>query len=412
MNKVTEVTACRISGSNHMITVLDLGVQALTGVFPKKAGTDISRGPLQLAWCPESGLLQLKHSYELNEMYGMNYGYRSGLNAGMVLHLSRKIDLLSGRFGVVSGDYVVDIGSNDATSLKAYPQAGLKRIGVDPTGLKFKQYYEAGIDLVPDFFSAEELDRLYPGIRAKIVTSIAMFYDLEKPAGFVRDIASILHPEGVWHFEQSYMPTMLRMNSYDTVCHEHLEYYSLTVVSRLLDESGLRILDVEMNAVNGGSFAVTAAHKQSRHSANKPVIDWVLAQEDRMGLHTPRPYRLFEERVYEHRKNLMELIHRLKADGRRIVGYGASTKGNVLLQFCGFGTSEIDCIADVNVDKYGSFTPGTEIPIVSEEDARKMSPDFFLVLPWHFRDGILAREDAFRAAGGKFIFPLPEIEII
>jgi len=187
MNKVSEVTACRISGSNHMITVLDLGVQALTGVFPKKAGTDISRGPLQLAWCPESGLLQLKHSYELNEMYGMNYGYRSGLNAGMVLHLSRKIDLLSGRFGVVSGDYVVDIGSNDATSLKAYPQAGLKRIGVDPTGLKFKQYYEAGIDLVPDFFSAEELDRLYPGIRAKIVTSIAMFYDLEKPAGFVRD---------------------------------------------------------------------------------------------------------------------------------------------------------------------------------------------------------------------------------
>ena len=131
-----------------------------------------------------------------------------------------------------------------------------------------------------------------------------------------------------------------------------------------------------------------------------------------MGLDTPRPYRLFEERVYEHRKNLMELIHRLKADGRRILGYGASTKGNVLLQFCGFGTSEVNCIADVNVDKHGSFTPGTEIPIVSEEEARRMSPDFFLVLPWHFRDGILAREDAFRAAGGKFIFPLPEIEII
>src|ERR1051326_6428793 len=412
MNKVSEVTACRISGSKHMITVLDLGVQALTGVFPKKAGTDISRGPLQLAWCPESGLLQLKHSYELDEMYGMNYGYRSGLNAGMVQHLSRKVDLLSRRFGLASGDYVVDIGSNDGTSLKAYPQVGLKRIGVDPTGLKFKEYYRAGIDLIPDFFSAKELTRLYPGVRAKIVTSIAMFYDLENPAGFVRDIASILHPEGVWHFEQSYMPTMLRMNSYDTVCHEHLEYYSLSVVRRILEECGLRILDVEMNAVNGGSFAVTAAHNKSRHSSNKPVIDWVLAQEDRMGLHTPRPYRLFEERVYDHRKNLMDLIHRLKGDGLKIVGYGASTKGNVLLQFCGFTTSEIDCIADVNVDKHGSFTPGTKIPIVSEDEARRMSPDFFLVLPWHFRDGILAREEGFRAAGGKFIFPLPEIEII
>jgi hypothetical protein len=245
-----------------------------------------------------------------------------------------------------------------------------------------------------------------------MITSIAMFYDLESPSRFVSDVASVLAPEGVWHFEQSYMPTMLRMNSYDTVCHEHLEYYSLSVIKRLLESCDLRILDVEMNAVNGGSFAVTAAHKESSHSSNDPVIDWVLAQEDRMGLHTPRPYRVFEERVYEHRKNLADLVARLKADGKRILGYGASTKGNVLLQFCGFGPAEIDCIADVNVDKHGSFTPGTGIPIVSEDEARKMSPDFFFVLPWHFRDGILAREEAFRSSGGKFIFPLPEIEII
>jgi hypothetical protein len=167
-----------------------------------------------------------------------------------------------------------------------------------------------------------------------------------------------------------------------------------------------------MNSVNGGSFAVTATHVDARHRSNAAVIDWLLEQEDRMGLDTPRPYRLFEDRVYEHRKNLVDLLRRLKADGRKIIGYGASTKGNVLLQFCGLGPNEIDCIADINPDKHGAFTPGSEIPIVSEEEARAMSPDFFLVLPWHFRDGILAREERFRAAGGKFIFPLPEIEII
>ena len=412
MNNVKEVTSCRISGSSHMITVLDLGVQALTGVFPKATNTDITKGPLQLAWCPESGLLQLKHSYDVSEMYGMNYGYRSGLNAGMVKHLCRKIELLSRRYGAVSGDCVVDIGSNDATTLRGYPQQGLKRIGIDPTGVKFKKYYVDGIELIPEFFSADRFAKSFPRVQAKIVTSIAMFYDLENPSRFASDIASILAPGGIWHFEQSYMPTMLRMNSYDTVCHEHLEYYSLSVIKKLLESCGLRILDVEMNAVNGGSFAVTAAHRESSHPSNKPVIEWVLAQEDRMGLHTPRPYRIFEERVYEHRKNLADLIGRLKADGKKILGYGASTKGNVLLQFCGLGTAEIECIADVNVDKHGSYTPGTRIPIVSEEVARKMSPDFFLVLPWHFRDGILAREEAFRANGGKFIFPLPEIEII
>lgn len=412
MNKVSEITKCRIEGGNHLLTVLDLGVQTLTGVFPRSPAEPITQGPLQLAWCPQSGLLQLRHSYDLSEMYGMNYGYRSGLNASMVRHLTRKIHLLSARYEVAPGDAVIDIGSNDATTLKAYPVSNLKRIGVDPTGVKFAAYYDQGIELIPDFFSASALGARFPGLQAKIITSIAMFYDLESPLAFVRDIAAVLRPDGIWHFEQSYMPTMLRMNSYDTICHEHLEYYSLATVKRLLDQCGLRIIDVEMNAVNGGSFAVTAAHNGSPLISNSAVIEWVLGQEERMGLDTPRPYRQFEERVYAHRKNLTELVYSLKADGKKIAGYGASTKGNVMLQFCGFGPKELDCIADVNPDKHGAYTPGTHIPIVSEEQAKADKPDYFLVLPWHFRDGILAREEAFRAAGGKFIFPLPEIEII
>jgi hypothetical protein len=239
-----------------------------------------------------------------------------------------------------------------------------------------------------------------------------MFYDLESPVQFIREVAEVLAPDGIWLFEQSYMPSMLRTNSYDTICHEHLEYYALQPVKQMLEQCGLRILDVQMNAVNGGSFAVTAALAGAPFESNQSVIEWLLGQEERMGLHTPRPFRQFEERVFEHRGNLQRLVRALNADGKRILGYGASTKGNVLLQFCGFTEKDIPAIAEVNPDKLGCYTPGTGIPIVSEAEAKAMRPDYFLVLPWHFKDGILGREAEYLAAGGKMIFPLPEIEIV
>jgi hypothetical protein len=287
----------------------------------------------------------------------------------------------------------------------------LKRIGIDPTGEKFKQYYTDGIDLVPDFFSADAF-RQRQKEKAKIVTSIAMFYDLEDPRAFVSQIGEILRDDGIWHFEQSYMPSMLRMNSYDTICHEHIEYYALGPVKRLLDRTGFKILDVQMNAVNGGSFAVTAALAHSACKANDALIDWLLDQEDRMGLHTPGPYRRFEQHVFEHRENLLRLIKSLNADGKKIFGYGASTKGNVLLQFCGFTAKDIPFIAEVNPDKFGCYTPGTRIPIIPEPEAKAMKPDYLLVLPWHFKDSIIAREEEFLASGGRMIFPMPEIEIV
>jgi hypothetical protein len=205
---------------------------------------------------------------------------------------------------------------------------------------------------------------------------------------------------------------MLRTNSYDTICHEHVEYYSLGPVKTILDQCGLRIVDVKMNAVNGGSFAVTACKVSAPFKSDDAVIQWLLEQEERMGLSTPRPFRHFEERVFEHRANLNRLVRALNADGQKVLGYGASTKGNVLLQFCGLTEREIPAIAEVNSDKYGCFTPGTDIPIVSEAEAKAMRPDYLLVLPWHFKDGILAREQEYLAAGGKMIFPLPEIEIV
>jgi hypothetical protein len=239
-----------------------------------------------------------------------------------------------------------------------------------------------------------------------------MFYDLDDPVAFAQEVRECLAPDGVWHFEQSYMPSMLRLTAYDTVCHEHLEYYSLATVRRILDEAGLALIDVRFNRINGGSFAVTTAHKGSPIRPDHVLIEWFVAQEERVGLHTPGPFRRFEERVFQHRTDLVELVRRLRADGAAVMGYGASTKGNVLLQFCGFTSADIEAIAEVNPDKFGHVTPGSGIPIVPEEEMREQQPDYVIVFPWHFRDNIIEREKEYLQNGGRMIFPLPEIEIV
>ena len=413
MTNYKKIKTCRVNRNNrNLLPVLSLGHQTLTGVFPQSASEEVTAGPLELVWCPESGLLQLKHTYESSEMYGDNYGYRSGLNQSMVDHLTNKVRSLERLVLLAAGDVVLDIGSNDCTMLKAYERTDICRIGIDPTGKKFAKYYPVDVKLVSDFFSAEAY-RSAMDKPAKIITSIAMFYDLDDPVAFAQQIEQCLADDGVWHFEQSYMPSMLRLNSYDTICHEHLEYYSLGVVKKILTAAGLKIVDVIMNNINGGSFAVTVTKlSNTTRKVNHPVVNWMLEQEDRMGINTPRPYREFEERVYRHREDLVRLIRALVADGKKVLGYGASTKGNVVLQFCGFTVEDISAIAEVNPEKYGRVTPGTHIPIVSEAEARAMRPDYFLVLPWHFKDGILRREKEYLAAGGKFIFPFPEIEIV
>ena len=402
---------CRNCYSHLTSKTLSLGEQYLTGVFPKDKNQKITKGPLDLMFCKECSLLQLGQNYDLSEMYGDNYGYRSGLNKSMVDHLEKKIIHLETLVRPQINDLVIDIGSNDATSLKAY-QGDFDKIGIDPTGEKFSDFYTDKIKLIPDFFSHKIFDKKYPNKKAKIITSIAMFYDLEDPNSFVHDIYNCLEDNGLWHFEQSYMPSMLRTNAYDTICHEHLEFYSLTVVKNILEANNLKIIDVQMNAINGGSFAVTATKKScNEYEINKPIIEWLLNQESRMKLDTLNPYLDFGKRIEQHREDLKLLIQKLNEEGKKVFGYGASTKGNVLLQYCDFTSKEIPFIAEVNEEKFGSLTPGTNIPIISESEAKKMNPDYFLVLPWHFRDFILNKETEFINSGGKLIFPLPEIEI-
>jgi hypothetical protein len=412
MGNQNKIEVCRICRADHLVPVLDLGDQCLTGVFPRSLDMVVPTGPLALEWCANCGLVQLGHSFDPAILYGDTYGYRSGLNQSMARHLADKVRRLKKLVSLEPNDVVLDIGSNDGTLLDAYGSQRVHRIGMDPVGAKFAEYYSDDITLVPDFFSASAYRRNEKR-DAKIVTSIAMFYDVANPIAFAQEVERILAPDGIWHLEQSYMPSMLRLNSYDTVCHEHLEYYSLANINRILESADLKIVDVFMNAVNGGSFAVTATKKTNASiKVDQPVIDWLMDQERRMGLNTPRPFRDFEEKVFRHREDLSRLIRELAKDGKKVLGYGASTKGNVVLQFCDLGPKEIPAIAEINPDKYGSYTPGTRIPIVSEGAARRMNPDYYLVLPWHFKSGIIERERNFLAGGGRLIFPFPEIEIV
>lgn len=411
-NGFTKIEKCRLSGDKNLVEVLNLGEQYLTGVFPKTKKQQITCGPLELVWSATSGLLQLRHSFSPSEMYGEGYGYRSGLNASMVEHLGAKARRLEQQLALQGGDVVLDIGSSDATLLKAFQVGGLERVGVDPSAEKFRDYYNSGIRLIPDFFSRKAVSAEIKNKQPKLITSIAMFYDLEDPNAFAVEIAELLPEGGVWHFEQSYMPTMLRQNSYDTICHEHLEYYSLQAVLKILNHAGLTAVEVVMNSTNGGSFAVTAVKGKSHIQPDRRMIDWLLTEEDRLGLCSPAPFRAFEDRIFHHRESLRRLIASLRADGKKVLGYGASTKGNVILQFCNFGPESLEAIVDVNPMKHGCFTPGTHIPIISEEEGKKRNPDYYLVLPWHFRDFVLRKEASYLARGGRMIFPMPEIEIV
>lgn len=414
MEHFHSIESCRICGNTQLLSILHLGQQSLTGVFPRRRDEPLTSGPLELVKChglDACGLLQLRHSYSSSELYGENYGYRSSLNRSMVGHLRKKIEALRALVELNADDVVLDIGSNDGTTLSFYP-AELTRVGMDPTAARFQRFYPPGVHVIADFFSAERFQQELGDRKAKIVTSIAMFYDLERPLDFVRQVANVLDDEGLWHFEQSYMPLMLSQTAYDTICHEHLEYYGLRQVQWMMERCGLKIVDVELNDVNGGSFAVSVAKAASHFQPRTGVIEKIVGDEARIGLDTLAPLEQFAERVFAHRDALAALIDRLQKDGARVVGYGASTKGNVILQFCGFTTEQLPYIAEVNEDKFGCFTPGTGIPIISEADARAMKPDYFLVMPWHFRENLIEREAEFLRNGGRMVFPLPTIEVV
>jgi C-methyltransferase C-terminal domain/Putative zinc binding domain/Methyltransferase domain len=407
-----KIEKCRICGNPHLECVLDLGEQMLTGVFPREKNAKVTTGPLRLVKCVGGdnacGLLQMEHSYDLGEMYGENYGYRSGLNASMVAHLNNKVKRILGLIELHEGDLVIDIGSNDSTTLQAYPPSGSVLVGVDPTGTKFHNYYPPHIQLIPDFFTSALVKAKFPGQKAKVVTSFSMFYDLEDPMGFMQQVYDVLADDGIWVFEQSYMPTMLDTNSYDTVCHEHLEFYALRQIKWMADRVGFKILDVEFNDINGGSFSVTVA-KAHGDLAVLSSIQKILDDERSKGLDTLIPYQEFAERVVKTKRDLLDFIRSAHSENKTISVLGASTKGNVLLQYCGLTTKDVEFVGEVNPEKFGCYTPSTWIPIISEQELLSKKPDYLIVLPWHFRQFFITNK---KLSGMSLVFPLPEVEVV
>jgi NDP-4-keto-2,6-dideoxyhexose 3-C-methyltransferase len=408
------ISQCRICGNRSLIPVLDLGEQALTGIFPKHRDEPVPIAPLEILRCgPDGcGLVQLRHTADLSLMYGDRYGYRSGIRPYMINHLRGKVAELTARVDLLPGDLVLDIGSNDGTLLRSYPADDVTLVGVDPTGEKWRSDYPEHIDLVADFFSRSVFTERYGHRRARIVTSIAMFYDLPDPMDFMTDVRDVLTDDGVWLMEFVYLPKMLEVTAYDTICHEHLEYYALRQIKWMADRAGLEILQAEVTEVYGGSLSVTLARQGSPHRADRDSVAALLAKEDELGLGTPAPYQAFGRRVERHRDRLRDFLDTSRAKGLRTLGYGASTKGNVVLQYCGVTEEDISCIGEVSPEKSGCFTPGTRIPIVSEEEAKSLRPDQLLVLPWVYRDGYLDRERGFLDGGGRLVFPLPELESV
>jgi len=407
-----KIEKCRICGNPHLEEVLDLGEQMLTGVFPRKKDLQITSGPLHLVKCVGSaeacGLLQLQHSFDLAQMYGENYGYRSGLNASMVTHLKGKVEKILKQVQLRPGDLIIDIGSNDSTTLQAYSASGLILVGIDPSGIKFRNYYPAHVQLIADFFSAALVKQRFGSQKAKIITSFSMFYDLENPLDFMRQVYAVLEDDGIWVFEQSYMPQMLKNNSYDTVCHEHLEFYALRQIEWMARRVGFKITEVEFNAVNGGSFSVVVRKSKSGPDV-LPSVQRILNEEQEEGLETLAPYQAFAKRVEKTKQDLLGFIKTAQGKGKMVAALGASTKGNVLLQYCSLSAKDIAFVSEVNTEKYGCFTPGSWIPIIPEDALVEKKPDYLIVLPWHFREFFQTQK---KYQQFNLVFPLPDLEIV
>ena len=411
-------TTCRVCGSSALTPVIDLGDQYLQGSFvkPGKETPPTRKIPTRLVRCDPMrdehacGLLQMEHTVPPEVLYSA-YWYRSGTNNTMRQHL-RGIAEEAASLVAKPNARVLDIGCNDGTLLKSYPSE-FQKFGIDPSDVA--QEIQGDVKVVQGIFPSDELTASLLGQRCDIVTSIAMFYDLENPIAFSKGIADVLDREGIWIFEMSYMPTMLRMTSYDTICHEHLEYYSLALIEYILKQAGMKVFNVSQNSINGGSFRCYACradnfnYKDPEWAQN---VKTMRQDEFTLELDTNKPYKNFQDRVNVHREELITLLKQLKQQGKKIHIYGASTKGNTLLQWCGIDNRIIDCAAERNPDKYGAHTLGTDVPIVSEADSRAMNPDYYLVLPWHFKEEFIERERETLNKGIGLIFPLPSIEVV
>lgn len=419
-DRVREISACRICGNPQLEPVINLGAQSLAGLFDdgkpqNQLDTPI---PLSVIRCSQEanpkacGFVQLKQTVPPDIMF-RDYGYRSGINTTMKRHLQALSQDIESKIAFRDGDIVVDIGANDGTSLRAYQHSKLTRVGFEPSDVR-PEDPEHGIHYVPTFFNKESFQADFPGQRARVITSIATFYDIDDPVHFCSEIGEILSEDGIWVLEMSYWGDVLENNGFDAICHEHLGYYTLGTLQHLFRKTGFEFLDISFNSANGGSVRCTLMKTGARReipAENRDRIAAAFHKEAEKGFHRQERHAIFRDNAEQIRSTLRDLLKTALAQGKKIYGYGASTKGNVLLQYCGIGPKHLVAIADRNPAKEGRFTLGTHIPICSEEQMRRAKPDFLLILPWHFLPEFREREKSLLSSGTKFIVPFPAVRV-
>jgi NDP-4-keto-2,6-dideoxyhexose 3-C-methyltransferase len=412
--------SCRVC-SEQLEPILSLGNQYVSN-FIDPGETDGIKAPLELTICRKCKLVQLKHTIPGEHLY-QNYWYRSGTNQTMRKALAEIAHTAELLIHLNPGDAVLDIGCNDGTLLNSYSTKGIYKIGFDPAQ-NLAEFSEKVVNtLISDYFNFEtynncsDLQNRYP----KIITSIAMFYDLENPNKFVSDIKKVMHKDGLWIVQMSYLPLMLKQNEFGNICHEHLEYYSLQSLEYLLTKHNFEIVDGELNDVNGGSIRIYIRNKTAKKTIfgdatyRKLARERIIAlreQEKKLGLGNIKTYLEFAIWIDRIKHDVVEFIRSEIAKGKTVYVYGASTKGNTVLQYFELDNTLITAAAERNPDKWGKLTVGTHIPIISEDEARAAKPDYFLVLPWHFIEEFKEREKEFLLQGGRFILPAPNFSLI
>ncbi len=415
------IDRCRMCDSADLTEVLSLGEQFLASSFVKSNKDNplaVIRFPLTLVLCDRTkntrgcGLLQLKETVKRDLLY-RKYFYRSATNPMMHSALQEIAQELTARIPFDEGDAVLDIGCNDGTMLTFFP-ASLRRFGIDPAeNIPPLKNFDPSIRILTDYFSQEAAHKVSGGIKTfKAITSIAMFYDLDDPHSFVRDVKKLLHPEGIWCIQLSWLYDVIRNMNFFDICHEHLLYYSLGTLRTLLNLHDLEIIDASTNPVNGGSLRVFVKHKKAGFPVSANVQN-ILDEEAAFGLNEPADtFREFGKKISDLKENILGYLRREKERGGMIIGLGASTKGNVLLQYFGIGRDLMPYLCDRNPEKTGLRTLGTDIEVISEERMRALHPSCLLVLIWFFREEILKREQGYLARGGTMLFPMPSPTLV
>ena len=405
-----KIKNCRNCKNTELFDLFSLGKISFTGRFPNTIRQNVPKAYLNVLMCKKCKLVQLDRNFDLNYLYGKNYGYRTGINKTMTDHVKKIVRKCSALVKLKSKQYVLDIGSNDATLLNFYANDIIK-VGVDPLVNKYKKFYKKINYKISNFFKIKDIEKIKIKKKFKIISALSVFYDLRDPNKFIREIKKILDDKGVFVLEHVDLYYIIKNNIFDTICHEHLVFYSSKIIIEMMKNNGLKVFNHEYNEINGGSSRYYICHSKTNFKVSKNIKK-VLLRENLQGIELKKTYKLFFTKILNEKIKLIKLIKKIKNEEQDIHGYGASTKGNVLLQFYNINNKVVNYIADRNPLKWNSFTPGTRIKIISESQSRKIKPHFYLVLPWHFKNEILIREKNIRKKGTKFIFPLPKVRVV